>query len=199
MFRRGACRRSGQRLGATPLAGASGRAARTNPAGTGTGVNIADAVFGGVVTGYALRAAGGIQPAPEGGVAARPRVMRPAESQGVSFVSGLTMLSSREVAADRELRANARSVFPSALLLTGRARRNSFLTSLWARGARRGRAFRSIASSVALLILPRRLPLEMSPSRPHSITGRAHGSIRLATARPAPITTIKQLNGTGEQ
>ena len=110
-------------MSTTPLVGIFGRARRAGPAEPGTGVDATGAVFGVVVTGYTLRAAGGIRPAPEGDTAARPRVMRPAESQGVSFVNGLTMLSSREVAADRESRANARSDFPPTVLLTGRTRR----------------------------------------------------------------------------
>ena len=55
---------------------------------------VATPVTGGGVSGYLHRAAGGIRLAPHGGAAARPRVMRPADRHGASFVTGFTMMVS---------------------------------------------------------------------------------------------------------
>ena len=131
----GAAAAASQRSDAAPPTGASGRAARADAAELATGVDAAVAVFGGIVTGYTLRAAGGIRPAPEGGAVPRPRVMRPAESHGAIVVTGFNILSSPRGRGGQRSRASTRSNFPSILLLTGRARRTSFLLRFWRRGA----------------------------------------------------------------
>ena len=77
-----------------PPTGVPARDGRADAAELAPGAKVIDVVFGGVVTGYTLRDAGGIRPAPEGGAVPRPRVMRPAESHGAIVVTGFNILSS---------------------------------------------------------------------------------------------------------